>query len=97
MVDHSIFFQTIGFILLGACVCGVIAVLVFAIFGNKDKWMPQHANNWFGWSFILGVIGSVSCGIASTLFLTEAHIQQRKRRQLKESQSRFELEHESKA
>jgi PMP-22/EMP/MP20/Claudin tight junction len=71
--------------------------LTFAIWGNKDKWMPQHANNWFGWSFILAVIGSVSCGVASSLFLTEAHIQCRKRRQLKESQARFEIEHESKA
>lgn len=59
--------------------------------------MPEHANNWFGWSFVVGVIGVAAAGIDAALFLTEAHIQRRKRRLLKESQSRFELEHETKA
>lgn len=59
--------------------------------------MPDHANNWFGWSFVVAVIGVVASGICSALFLTEAHVQERKRQQLKESQSRFELEHETKA
>lgn len=59
--------------------------------------MPDHANNWFGWSFILAAIGSVACGICASLFLTEAHVQMRKLRQFKESQARFELEHETKA
>lgn len=37
-----------GYILLGVGICGSIAVIVFACFGNTDKWMPEHANNWFG-------------------------------------------------
>lgn len=72
-------------------------MIVFACFGNKSKWMPDHANNWFGWSFVVGVVGVVACGICSALFLTEAHVQARKRKQMKESQTRFELEHETKA
>lgn len=92
--NHS---QTIGYLQLACGICGGIAVIVFACFGNKDKWMPDHANNWFGWSFILAAIGSVACGICASLFLTEAHVQMRKLRQFKESQARFELEHETKA
>uniref|UniRef100_U5EWM7 Uncharacterized protein n=1 Tax=Corethrella appendiculata TaxID=1370023 RepID=U5EWM7_9DIPT len=83
--------RVIGLLLLAAGICGGIGVVVFACFGNKDKWMPEHANNWFGWSFILAVIGSCACGVASALFLTEAHVQARKIRQFKESQSKFEL------
>lgn len=112
--------KVIGWILLGAGICGAIAVIVFACFGNKDKWMPEHANNFFGrcsleqsfihgnvtshvhfshtgWSFGLGVVGAVMCFIASTLFLTEATVQAKKQRQFKESQTRFEMERETKA
>uniref|UniRef100_A0A182P775 Uncharacterized protein n=1 Tax=Anopheles epiroticus TaxID=199890 RepID=A0A182P775_9DIPT len=79
--------KAISYLTLVASVCGSIGVIVFACFGNKDKWMPEHANNWFGWSFILACIGVVACGVASSLFFTEAHVQARKRRQLKESQT----------
>ena len=82
---------------MGACISGAIGVIVFAVFGNKDKWMPEHANNWFGWSFILACIGVVACGVASSLFFTETHVQARKRRQLKESQTRFQIDSETKA
>lgn len=50
-----------------------------------------------GWSFGLGVVGAVTCLICSALFLTEANIQAKKHNRFKESQARFELEHESKA
>lgn len=86
-----------GYVLLGAGICVSIAVIVFACFGNRSKWMPGYANNWFGWSFILACIGAVSTLIASACFLTESTVQYKKREQLKESQSKFELQHESKA
>lgn len=35
--------------------------------------------------------------IASSLFLTEATVQDKKRSQLQESQSKFEIQHETKA
>jgi len=35
-------------LLLGAGLSGGIAVIVFASCGNKDHWMPEHDNNWFG-------------------------------------------------
>lgn len=50
-----------------------------------------------GWSFILACIGAVSTLIAASCFLTEASVQHRKRSQMKESQSKFEMEHETKA
>ncbi|XP_053679686.1 uncharacterized protein LOC128730634 [Anopheles nili] len=89
--------RAISYITLAASVCGSIGVIVFACFGNKDKWMPEHANNWFGWSFILACIGVVACGVSSSLFFTEAHVQARKRRQLKESQTQIQMDSESKA
>jgi predicted outer membrane lipoprotein len=58
--------------------------------------MPGYANNWFGWSFILGCIGACAAGVCSSLFFTEHHVQERRLRQFKESQLRFEMEHETK-
>lgn len=114
--------------LLGGGVCGSLGVIIFAIWGNKDKWLPEHANNFFGmcffnskhqnisipplflffhtcdnlisftgWSFVLAVIGAVGLISCSALFLTEANIQHKKLRQLKDSQARFELERSTKA
>ncbi|KAJ0181202.1 hypothetical protein K1T71_003287 [Dendrolimus kikuchii] len=89
--------RSIGYIMLAAGISGSIAVIVFACFGNTDGWMPDHPNNYLGWSFGLGVVGAVACIVAAALFLTEANIQAKKRNKLKESQARFELEYESKA
>lgn len=89
--------RTIGFIMLGAGISGAIAIIVFASLGNTDGWMPEHNNNYLGWSFGLGVVGSVACIVTAALFLTEANIQLKKRKQMMESQARFELEYESKA
>lgn len=77
--------------------CGGIAVVVFGSVANRNGWMPGHANNFFGWSFALACIGVVCCLVSSTLFFTDANIQQRKKEQLKDSQTRFELENETKA
>lgn len=42
-------------LILGAC--GGIAVIVFAVFGNSDGWMPDHANNYLGmYYFFMGAI-----------------------------------------
>lgn len=87
----------IGGIMLGAGICGGLAVIVFALFANRDNWMPGHANNFFGWSFALAVAGVIEALVAGTLFLIEANIQNKKRRYLKDSQTRFEMEQESKA
>lgn len=40
--------QGTGFLLLGGGIFGCLGVIVFAIWGNKDKWLPEHANNFFG-------------------------------------------------
>ncbi|XP_069354434.1 voltage-dependent calcium channel gamma-4 subunit isoform X1 [Maniola hyperantus] len=89
--------RAIGFLMLAAGISGGIAVIVFASLGNTDGWMPDHSNNYLGWSFGLGVVGAVACLVTAALFLTEANIQLKKRKRLKESQARFEMEHESKA
>lgn len=44
-----------------------------------------------GWSFGLAVVGAVTALISSALFFTELTIQEKKKRQFKESQSRFEM------
>lgn len=78
-------------------VCGGLAVIVFVLFANRDNWMPGHANNFFGWSFALAVAGTIEALIAGTLFMIEGNIQKKKRTYLKESQTRFEMEQETKA
>ena len=83
---------TIGFLLLCGGICGAFAVIIFACLGNTDGWMPGHDNNYLGWSFGLGVTGTILSLIASLLFLVEANIQRKKRNYLKESQTRFQLE-----
>ncbi|XP_045504419.1 uncharacterized protein LOC123701049 [Colias croceus] len=92
-----ILIKSLGYIMLTAGLSGSIAVIVFACTGNTDGWMPDHANNYLGWSFGLGVVGAIACLITAALFLTESNIQAKKRRRLKESQARFELEEETKA
>lgn len=83
---------TIGYLLLIGGISGGIAVIIFACLGNTDGWMPGHANNFFGWSFIMAVVGSVLTIIAGALLLVEANVQRKKREYLKESQTRFQLE-----
>jgi hypothetical protein len=76
---------------------GCIAVIVCASLGNTDGWIPGHANNFFGWAFGLGVAGVAMAFISGSLFLVEARVQRKKREYLKESQTRFNMEQESKA
>ncbi|KAF5298492.1 hypothetical protein FQR65_LT01271 [Abscondita terminalis] len=78
-------------VLIGG-LCGGIAVIVFASLANRRDWMPGHANNFFGWSFVLACIGVIAALVAASLFFVEANIQQKKKQNLKESQSRFELD-----
>ncbi|XP_075236713.1 claudin family member sinuous [Lycorma delicatula] len=89
--------QLIGGIMLGVGLSGGLAVIVFALTANRDNWMPGHDNNFFGWSFALAVAGVIEALICSALFLLEANIQKKKQKQLKESQTRFEMEQEAKA
>lgn len=78
-------------------ICGCIAVIVFASCANQNGWMPGHENNFFGWSFILACIGVIACLVSSTLFFVDLYVQKRKKDQSRESQTRFEMEHETKA
>ncbi|XP_046741639.1 uncharacterized protein LOC124408620 [Diprion similis] len=89
---YILLIQVISYLLLIAGISGCLAVIIFACLGNTDHWMPGHVNNFFGWSFGLGVVGSVVLLIASTLFFVETNIQNKKREYLKESQTRFQLE-----
>lgn len=81
-----------GYLCLFAGISGGIAVIIFASLANTKGWMIDQENNYFGWSFAIGVIGSVLALIASLLLLIEANIQHKKRKYLKESQTRFQLE-----
>ncbi|XP_053956903.1 uncharacterized protein LOC128862356 [Anastrepha ludens] len=83
--------KLIGYVMLGTGVCAAIAVIVFACFGNRNGWMPEHANNWFSWSFVLACVGAIFSLVTAILFLTEQNVQAKKRMQFKESQTRFEL------
>uniref|UniRef100_A0A1A9X2X0 Uncharacterized protein n=1 Tax=Glossina brevipalpis TaxID=37001 RepID=A0A1A9X2X0_9MUSC len=87
--------RIIGYVMLAGGIFASIAVILFASLGNRNDWMPEHANNWFGWSFILACIGAVLALVTATLFLTEVHVQLRKLRYFKESQTKFEMMHAS--
>lgn len=89
--------KVIGFTLTGAGVCAALAVIVFALFGNRDNWMPGHSNNFFGWSFAVAIASIFALLISGGLFLLETNIQEKKRRDLKESTTRFQLQEETKA
>lgn len=77
-------------------ISGAIAVIVFAVLGNQNGWMPGHDNNFFGWSFALACIGVIACLIASTLFFVDSYVQKRKKERVRESQHRLEAEPELK-
>lgn len=84
--------QIVSYVSLASGINGCIAVIIFACCGNRNDWMPGHENNYFGWSFAMGVVGSILALITGALFLTELHVQVKKRKYLKESQSRIQLE-----
>lgn len=77
--------------------CGGLAVIVFVLSANQDNWMPGHANNFFGWSFAVAVAGVIAALISGALFVVESDVQRKKRKYMKESQTRFEIEQETKA
>lgn len=89
--------QTYKYKLFVLGLSGGLAVIIFACLGNTADWMPGHANNYLGWSFGLAVVGCVACIISSILFFVEANVQKKKRKLMKESQTRFSIEHETKA
>lgn len=78
-------------------VCAAIAVITFALFGNQDNWMPGHENNFFGWSFGVAIASIFALLGAGALFLVETNIQMKKRKYMKESQTHFEMNVETKA
>ena len=82
---------------LPAGFCSGIAVIVFAIWANQEEWMPGHENNFFGWTFAMAIAGCIASFIAGGLFLVEGNVQKKKRKYFKESQTRFEMEQETKA
>lgn len=44
------------------------AVILFAIYGNRDDWMPDSEHNYFSWSFGAASLGSFLLWIASLLY-----------------------------
>lgn len=40
--------RSISWLLLATGICASFGVIIFACFGNRNNWMPEHANNWFG-------------------------------------------------
>lgn len=44
------------------------AVLIFAIYGTGEDWMPNPEHNYLSWSFAAAVVGCIFLWIASLLF-----------------------------
>ncbi|KAF5275565.1 hypothetical protein FQA39_LY06677 [Lamprigera yunnana] len=79
-------------ILMVGGICGGIAVIIFAACANRKDWLPGHANNFFGWSFVMACVGVIAALVAATFFFVEANIHKKKKQNLKESQTRIELD-----
>lgn len=45
---YVLLIRSTSWLLLATGICGSLGVIVFACFGNRNNWMPEHANNWFG-------------------------------------------------
>lgn len=78
------------FVYLG--ICSAIAVLIFALFANRPGWMPGHDNNFFGWAFGVAIASFFALLASGAFFLVETNIQVKKRKYLKESQTKFDME-----
>lgn len=78
---------SIGVIMLSSGVCSVLAVTIFAICANQSDWMIGHDNNFFGWAFVVAIIGSIACLITGALFMVETTVQKKKEEYLKKSSS----------
>jgi len=89
---YSYFFtiQTYFYFILG--VCAAIAVLIFALFANRPGWMPGHDNNFFGWAFGVAIASFFALLASGAFYLVETNIQVKKRKYLKESQTKFDME-----
>lgn len=58
---------------LSALAC-TISVAIFAIYANRDDWMPDSEHNYLSWSFAAGVIGSFLLWVAALLFYIEMQL-----------------------
>lgn len=45
---YILLIKTISWLLFANGITGSLAVITFACFGNRNNWMPEHANNWLG-------------------------------------------------
>lgn len=78
-------------------ISAALATLIFGFWANRDNWMPGHDNNFFGWSFGVAIVSVFALLASGTLFWTESEIQKKKKKYMRESQSRLEMDQETKA
>lgn len=73
-------------------ISAAIAVLIFALFANQPRWMPGHDNNFFGWAFGVAIASFFALLASGAFYLVETNIQVKKRKYLKESQTKFDMD-----
>lgn len=54
--------------------------------------MPGHDNNFFGWGFGMAIASFFALLGSGAFYLVETNIQVKKRKYLKESQTKFDME-----
>uniref|UniRef100_A0A6G1SBP4 Uncharacterized protein n=1 Tax=Aceria tosichella TaxID=561515 RepID=A0A6G1SBP4_9ACAR len=59
--------------LLSAISC-TSAVTIFAIYADRDDWMPDPEHNYLSWSFAAALIGSVLLWVSALLFYIEMRL-----------------------
>ncbi|XP_050539868.1 uncharacterized protein LOC126904687 isoform X1 [Daktulosphaira vitifoliae] len=85
----------LGITLVVSGICAALAVLIFALFANRPGWMPGHDNNFFGWAFGVAIASFFALLASGAFYLVETNIQVKKRKYLKESQTKFDMETKS--
>lgn len=59
--------------LLSAISC-TSAVTIFAIYANREDWMPDPEHNYLSWSFAAALIGTFLLWVAALLFYIEMQL-----------------------
>lgn len=69
-------------------------MFTFALFANEEGWMPGHDNNYFGWTFGIAIASCFTLLGSGAFYLVETNIQVSKKKRMRDSQIKFNLETE---
>lgn len=72
--------------------CGLVAVLIFGMNGDRRDWMPYWQHNNLSWSYAFAVIGSLILVPAGALFIVEARRAKSRKSKLEQGVSQYSMD-----